>query len=414
MTFTLQYPAEELLKDLFLVIDENTKPEKERPEDITPRDAEKMKKKLLKARKRGKLMMSGIDSNWVWRLCAARLMREQFDKPWCFEGWQYRSAWALNHYKRGDEWCRKWKGGNCKLRVLGEQGIGDEILFASTFAELFEECPDAEVEVDSRLLPIMRRSFPQGKFVSRWILGDEQRIPPAPEHYKGIIEKYDAYIPCGDLLPRYRTGVRPPGTPYLVADPILVENYKKKLNGHTIGISWKGGRSSMSPEDLRKQDGTYVSLQYKRLRHNGHAWEIGTDPGPDWMECLEVDHNNMEQVFALVKAMDEVNVTQNYIVHVAGSQGVKCHTVKPPPIFGEVGSDDSDNNRLKWSYGLGGQHPWYQSVRVYNHVREFNPVGRGAGRRDAGVLSGPPESVSGGPRGHDPREVAGCDLLGAA
>ena len=136
----VRIPIEETLKDMNLVIDEWTKPKRQDPGDIDKREAEKLKKRLSKLSKKGRFEVN-IDAQMKWRLCAARMMRQQFDKPWCYNGWEYRSDWALNFYKHGKEWRKPWPGGDCNLRVLMEQGIGDEILFASTFQELLDEFP---------------------------------------------------------------------------------------------------------------------------------------------------------------------------------------------------------------------------------------------------------------------------------
>ena len=118
----VRIPIEETLKDMNLVIDEWTKPKRQEPGDIDKREAEKLKKRLAKLSKKGRFEVN-IDAQMKWRLCAARMMRQQFDKPWCYNGWEYRSDWALNFYKHGKEWRKPWPGGDCNLRVLMEQGI---------------------------------------------------------------------------------------------------------------------------------------------------------------------------------------------------------------------------------------------------------------------------------------------------
>jgi len=214
---------------------------------------------------------------------------------------------------------------------------------------------------------------------SRWILGDEDRKPPAPECYDDLGIKFDHWILGGDLLRKYRLAKFPPRVPYLKPDPELVETYKDYLSEYErpwIGISWKGGRSNMEPTVLRKQKGTYINIQYGRKEYNGHCWVIETETNaPDWIKSVPVDHNNMEEIFALCAAVDEVNVTQNYIVHVCGSMGKKCNTIKPKPQYGPVGFDESENNRLKWAYGISKNpswgHPWYSSETVYKDAEHF-------------------------------------------
>jgi len=341
-----------LVNDICLVIDEN---------DITPQKKARLKKRVRKLAKRNKLDLKA-DTQWIWRLCAARLMREEFDH---WYGFEFRSKWASAFIMR--DWVYpRWNGGNSKCIVLAEQGVGDEIVFASVFEEFLKDCPDAVIEADHRLLPVFRRAFPQGNFISRWV-NDAKMIPQHPENYKK--GKYESFVPAADLLKTYRKGKKPPGTAYLFPDPDKVERKKHYLDsigfGKKIGISWMGGRSDLDPEKIRKQDGVYIGIQYKR--ENG---KIISDPGPEWVHDCGVDHNDFDDLFALCSALDEINTVQSVIAHVCGSQGKECNVIKPPPMFAK--QDNPDNNRLKWYYGIGKgswKMPWYQSNTVFeNHI----------------------------------------------
>ena len=43
--------------------------------------------------------------------------------------------------------------------LWGEQGVGDEILFASLIPELVKKVDELIVQVDPRLIPLFKRSF---------------------------------------------------------------------------------------------------------------------------------------------------------------------------------------------------------------------------------------------------------------
>ena len=107
---------------------------------------DRLLKKLRKQHKQGKLGIEPKDPQWAWRLSAANLMNGKTD----FEGFQFRSSWALELFYR--EWIYpKWNGENHRCLVLAEQGIGDEILFLRSVSWLLEKCPKAVFEVDDRL-----------------------------------------------------------------------------------------------------------------------------------------------------------------------------------------------------------------------------------------------------------------------
>ena len=118
---------------------------------------------------------------------------------------------------------------------------------------------------------------------------------------------------------------------------------------------------------LKKEKGTYISLQYTKGMEN--------DPGPDWCFNPKINHNNIEQTLAATQACDYVVSVQSYLVHICGSLGKECHAIKPPPIYGEVGTDDSTNNRLKWYYGVNKRSPWkmpwWKSVKCYSSWNDW-------------------------------------------
>ena len=133
-----------------------------------------------------------------------------------------------------------------------------------------------------------------------------------------------------------------------------------------IGISWKGGRSDMEAEQLRKGEGKYLSIQYEKKGH-----EIKGAEAPEWAEDSNLDHNDMEKVFSVVNSLNKVHTTWNYIVHVCGSIGKECHAVRPPYTQENTGIG---NNLLKWNYGTGDvswKHPWYNSVTVWKSHEHF-------------------------------------------
>ena len=81
-----------------------------------------------------------------------------------------------------------WSGKKERVLVWQEQGIGDQIMFSTLFEEFAELCSLAIFQVDARLLPIFRRTFPQFHFI--------------PGDKKLSENEYDSHIPMGSL-PKY-------------------------------------------------------------------------------------------------------------------------------------------------------------------------------------------------------------------
>ena len=325
-----------------------------RENDIPRLKRDRLIKKLRKQDKRGNFKLDLKDIEWVWRLAAANLMNGEFS----FWGYEFRSSWALDLFRNG--WIYpKWDGQNHRCLVMAEQGIGDEILFSSVFREFLKDCPDAVIECDDRLLPVFKRNF-ESHFISRW--RRERGVGNELDDYKK--GEFDSFVPAGDLLRCYRIGATPPGEPYLKPDIELVNYYKNYAD--KIGLSWKGGRSEIQPDNLKCEDA--ISLQYKKTTV-GIEGEIP----PGWMVDPGLDHNDMEKVFALVSVLKEVRSVFSYMCHVAGALGVRVKAIKPP--YQCMKNLGTGNNRLKWPYMTGQgawKTPWYNSMTVYESWKHLS------------------------------------------
>lgn len=293
---------------------------------------ERLLKKLKKLNRLGKLDEEFIsrDPIWAFRYCAAELMQRRYN----WFGWETRSEYIWN--LSNTEWFYpKWDRRPCHLLVTAEQGLGDEILFASCFKDILKENPDTTIECDDRLRPIFERSF-DCKFQTRWRQkeGTLQEKSLKSTDFRG---EFDAYIPAGQLPKIYRRSIGDfPKDPYLVSKEGFSE-----FNG-LIGVSWKGGQAELDPKILKGD----VNLQYN-------------DTYADFLQP-DIDlKDDIDGVFSLVNALEKVHCVTTSVAHIAGSIGKECHVIKPAPVYGVK------NNRLRWYYGLGTRTDWYPSLRVY-------------------------------------------------
>jgi hypothetical protein len=149
-----------------------------------------------------------------------------------------------------------------KLLVRGEQGIGDEISYASVLPQASKD-NRITFECDKRLEGLMKRSLP-----GVTIRSTRQDDPS---------KDFDSVCLVGSLCMEYRkTDADFPRHGYLKADPERREQWRvllDKLPGRKVGIAWTGGldntfkhRRSFNLEALLpilKTPGiTWVSLQY--------------------------------------------------------------------------------------------------------------------------------------------------------
>ena len=306
-----------------------------------------VKKDVLKTiRRAGVLDVTQLGPSFRWNLCAARLRSRRFDD---WDGWEYRSNWAItfqgyNGFNRLK--IPKWMGQpTSHLVVLGEQGVGDEIYFASALPDLIYRIGPKAIEFQTypRLQPIIQRSL---------------RIKCTDRKVLSQVTEGEYCVALGDLLRFYRRDPSHfPGKPFLKPDPARVEEWSERLaqfgDRPKIGIAWKARHGVLDPSKLMAdKDAVYVSLQYGEKPIDG-IYDLGQDPLTD-----------MEGHFALIAALDKVVSVTQTCVHVAGSLGKECHAVIPPRGTGEV-------NNFLWYYHTGGRLPAYHSVIVYPNIEEF-------------------------------------------
>lgn len=251
----------------------------------------------------------------------------------------------------------QWNGVTVdRLFVWAEQGVGDEIMFASCYEELAKCCKELTVSVSSRLLPVMRRSFPKNiQFIDRHLpMGDEEFDFQAPAltaigHLRKDLESFSSS-----------------SAPYIVADQskvkILRDELEKYANGKKIvGLSWfsknasAGKRRSINLVELVSalpDDFFLVNLQYGEIDKDIQALEQQLNRGIARFGNVDI-WNDIDTFVALIEACDAVVSIDNSTVHFAGALNKKCHVLLP------YSSD--------WRWGLTGEKSsyWYGSLNLH-------------------------------------------------
>lgn len=263
----------------------------------------------------------------------------------------------------------RWQGeplAGKTLLVTCEQGLGDEIMFASLYPEIIREAGHCVLEFDARLEALFRRSFP-----------DVTPIPidRAQPGVESLLEQrldrpVDYWIPAGSL-PRYRRTAAeqfPSHNGYLFADENKVAAWRERLHqlgpGLTVGISWRGGvahtrlalRSISLPQLqplLAVKGAHWVSLQYGNCREEIDSFRaLGGAPLHHWQEAID----DYDQTAALVGALDLVISVCTSLVHLTGALGKPVWVMAP--------------HVAEWRYGREGERMiWYPSARVFRQQK---------------------------------------------
>lgn len=246
------------------------------------------------------------------------------------------------------------------LLVWGEQGVGDEVLFAGMVPDLIAAGANVILECDKRLIPLYERSFPEIDCVAR-------ETPPVPAVLGPDI---DFQVSCGSLGRWLRPDFDsfPARPSYLVADgerrKALRRRYFAKGNGgddFLVGIAWRSvnpriGRDKSMPVTalaplINVRGARFVNLQYGDTadelaaleEHSGAS--IITDPEIDQM-------TDMDGFAAQVAALDLIVSVSNTTVHVAGALGVPTWVMLPKRPMWRWMADRDDS-------------PWYPSLRLF-------------------------------------------------
>ncbi len=254
-----------------------------------------------------------------------------------------------------------WDGSDLagkSLLVWGEQGVGDEIMFASILPNLLRNKTSIALECEPRLVDLFKRSFPELEVLP-------SQLPP---HKRALDKTWDLQIPIGGLAKIYRDHISDfeDPAPYLRACPVkrqlIRERYQNLTSGGPIiGVAWKSGARhtgqarSLELEDLLpvfKTDGAvFINLQYgdvdsevKSLAER-HGVEIHIDTAIDQMEDLD-------GFASQVAALDRVITVANTTAHFAGALGVPADVLIP---------DVAD---WRWM-NEGAESHWYQSIKLH-------------------------------------------------
>ena len=245
------------------------------------------------------------------------------------EGWAaWEDRWAAH------PWCLSagrfpqptWAGeplGEGRLLIWSEQGIGDEIQFASIVPLLTQAGVRCVLECDTRLVTLLARSLPGVEVVARTTPPDARLFAP----------DIAAQIPAGSL-PRLLLNEAEDFRrlrPYLIPDSTRVAalRAKKAGDGLVIGIAWhttnpKSGRNrnislAELARSLHRPGVRLVVLQYGDWsREVAELVEEGIDIGvPPDLDAW----NDMEGLAAQIAGTDLVVSISNVTVHMACSLG---------------------------------------------------------------------------------------------
>jgi len=246
-----------------------------------------------------------------------------------------------------------------RLLVWGEQGVGEEVMFAGLIPRLLSRVAGCAIECDPRLVSLFARSFPSSDVVGR----------TDPVASALLRQDIDCTLAFGDIpaaLDLDKADFVDPAA-YLVSDMEKVQSLNTRLNqlgsAPKVGIAWRsrGANALFSLEKstaltdwaeiLRVPDIQFVSLQYGDTADEiadveaRNDFFINTDTGVD--QAVDLDG-----FAALISALDLVITTSNTTAHLAGALGKEVWVILPQVP--------------DWRWQLGrGDTLWYPHARLF-------------------------------------------------
>lgn len=302
----------------------------------------------------------GIDANQApypdacWNKALVYLAMGDYEKGWREYEWRWQATNFDSTYISTSR--PLWDGKKERVLIWPEQGIGDQIMFSTMFEEFAKFCASPIFQMDRRLLPIFRRSFPQFNFI--------------PSDKKLAENEYDSHIPIGSIA-RF---VRNSKDDFVTANPskLLADmNSTRKIREAfrigdkcLVGISWRstnkatGLMRSLSLTEFLEpfigRDVELVNLQYGDCK--AEIEDAYQKTGIAVKSVNEIDtFTNIDHLASLIQACDRVITIDNSTVHLAASMG-KPTDLLLPYVF-------------DWRWAGGDDMPkWYDCLTVHRAI----------------------------------------------
>jgi tetratricopeptide (TPR) repeat protein len=297
-----------------------------------------------------------------WNLAHILLSRKQFH-----EGWEFaRFRWGTKGFKNLQTAFKQteWDGvaHDKPIFILGEQGLGDQLLYAGMAVEVLRRFPHSFLFLNKKIVCL----FNAGDLIGR-VKAIEELDLSSDFYYRYAADLGALTRQNESNFPTYATA------PFWVSscDPVIdqfISNHKKIGQKKIIGLSWSSANPSLgdtkSPplsEIVRlvsSINATFVNIQYgdhqdaiNDIRHvSGKS--IQTVPGLDTFA-------DMARLAILISQLDLVITISNTTAHLSGSLCVPTILMMPPKGKASFWYWHTRSN--------SSRSLWYPSVEVIGH-----------------------------------------------
>ena len=295
-----------------------------------------------------------------------QLLRGEFADGWRKYEWRWQTK---EHTPPMRAYAQPlWKGEKLaagRLLIWGEQGVGDEVMFAGLIPDAVRTGNPCVIDCDARLRPLFARSFPDVEVVSSRSTGRICGDDPMRRQELAIT----AHAPSGSLPGLFRaspSAFANTTSPYLRADAAARASFRERYDDgrRLVGLTWntnnpKTGRTrsidlTVFAPLFARSDIRWISLQYgdpSWLENQGAAARV----------LLVIDRSvdqfrDIDDFAAQISAIDLVITIDNSTAHLAGALGIPTWVLLP------LAAD------WRWLQSREDS-PWYPSVRLFRQRR---------------------------------------------
>ena len=266
-----------------------------------------------------------------------------------------------------------WQGEDLagkSILLWSDQGIGDEVLYASMVSEVARRAALCVVECSSRLVPLYARSF-----VGVEVVANQPAVHAA---LRG--RTFDFHCSVLDLGRWLRRSLPsfPNRSSILKADPSRTEALRAKYQAQApgrmlVGLSWHsanprtGQQKSLSLDQfaplLTAPEFTFINVQYGNTINEVESFR--TTYGVTILQDPDIDSLvDLDAYASQLSALDAVVTVSNSAAHLAGALGVPVGLFVP-----------DHHKRLWYWFDQGAFSPWYRSVRVFRDSADTSVAG---------------------------------------
>lgn len=281
------------------------------------------------------------------------LLEGDFQRGWREYGWRMRMRGHPSQNLQAPRWAGE-QDGQRRLLLYAEQGLGDTLQFVR-YLPLVRACVlNVTTAVPRALLPILTSSG----FTD--LIAQNEPLPVV-----------DWQCSLASLPQAFETRVDtiPATTPYLYADPRLIEKWRARLSaveGLKVGIAWQGNPAFYSDRFRSIALAEFAPLakipgvRLIRLQQQGVGEAMSAEGDRvqmiSWDEEIDGVGNEFMDTAAIMASLDLVITSDTSIAHLAGALDV------PVWVALSLAPD--------WRWLLErDDSPWYPTMRLFRQTR---------------------------------------------